>query len=104
MGYYTKHTLDIIGGHYDILNDIIESDMDTFYGLDTDGSTLDSVKWYSHEEDMKRVSLKYPDLVFKLRGEGEEAGDMWIHYYKNGKVQKCEAKITFDEFDENKLL
>lgn len=103
MGYYTSHNLDIIGGHYDILAEIIEGYSDTFYGLDTDGSPLDSVKWYSHEEDMRKVSKQYPELVFKLRGEGEESGDIWVEYYKNGLMQRCPAKITFDDYDESNL-
>jgi hypothetical protein len=34
---------------------------------------------------------------------GEEGGDMWKRYYKNGKVQVANAKITYDEYDETKL-
>lgn len=93
MGYYTNHTLQIIGGHEDILREIIDNDPDTFYGLDIDGSPMDSVKWYSHEEDMRRISKEYPDLVFKLSGEGEEAGDLWIEYHKNGKMQPVSPKL-----------
>ncbi|MGG3890206.1 hypothetical protein [Metabacillus fastidiosus] len=103
MGYYTEHTLEILGGHYDILEEIVENDPDTFYGIDTNEEPLDSVKWYSHQEDMRKISKQYPDLVFKLSGNGEESGDMWIEYYKNGLMQNCHAKITFDEYDESKL-
>lgn len=103
MGYYTSHKLEIVGGHMDILEQIIENDPQTFYGLYKDGSPLDSVKWYSHQEDMKQLSKQYPDLVFKLTGEGEETGDMWIEYHKNGKMQDCHAKITFEDYDESKL-
>jgi hypothetical protein len=103
MGYYTVHRLEIIGGHYDILEEIISRDEETFYGLEYDGSPTQEVKWYSHEEDMRKASERYPDLVFKLSGEGEESGDVWIKYFKNGKMQSCPAKITFDEYDESKL-
>jgi hypothetical protein len=53
---------------------------------------------------MRKVSKHYPDLVFKLSGEGEESGDVWVEYYKNGKMQRCSTKITFDEYDESKLI
>ncbi len=60
-------------------------------------------KWYGHEKDMKAFSRHFPDLVFKLEGRGEEPGDLWVKYFKNGKMQRCHAKITFAPFDENKL-
>lgn len=63
----------------------------------------DSCKWYRHDEDMKRISRKYPDTIFILEGKGEESGDIWKKYYLNGKCQKSEAVITFEEFDESKL-
>jgi hypothetical protein len=52
---------------------------------------------------MRAFSKIYPNTLFKLKGEGEEAGDVWIKYFKNGKMQSCPAKITFEEYDENKL-
>jgi hypothetical protein len=67
------------------------------------GECTDSVKWYGHEEDMKKLSLKFKDTVFCLRGEGEENKDMWYKYFKNGKMQECYAQITFEEYDESKL-
>ena len=63
----------------------------------------DSCKWYEHNTDMMEISKKYPNVVFVLHGEGEEAGDLWNAYYKNGKMQKCKGKITYDDFDEKEL-
>jgi hypothetical protein len=63
----------------------------------------DSCKWYDHESDMALFSKKYPESLFVLKGEGEESGDIWIKYFLNGKMQRAEAKITFEEFDESKL-
>ena len=103
MGYYTTYELSILGSHYETLSKIIENDRDTFYAVDECGEPVDSVKWYDHERDMMRVSKDYPDLVFKLEGEGEEARDIWIKYFKNGKMQYCPAMITFEGYDEDKL-
>ncbi len=63
----------------------------------------DDCKWYDHEEDMEKFSKKFPEYVFALEGRGEEPGDLWFHYFKNGKSQHCPAKISFDEYDEAKL-
>lgn len=60
-------------------------------------------KWYEVVEDMRIVSEKYPQTLFILEGEGDQSGDIWKKYFLNGKMQKADAKITFDEFDENKL-
>jgi hypothetical protein len=60
-------------------------------------------KWYESDEDMKKISKKYPLTIFVLEGEGEESGDLWKKYFLNGKMQEAKAKITYDEFDEKKL-
>jgi len=100
MGYYTTHDLEIIdqdeltvGAHIEEIEE--NSDDCCLFG--------DEVKWYEHQEDMTKHSLKYPDLVFVLSGEGEESGDIWKEYYKNGKMQFEKAKIVFGEYDESKL-
>lgn len=62
-----------------------------------------TAKWYSHERDLKDLSLKYPEVLFTVYGEGEESGDIWRKYFKNGKMQVCKAVITFPEFDEAKM-
>jgi hypothetical protein len=63
----------------------------------------DSCKWYEHDEDMKRLSNRFPTVLFTLEGKGEESGDIWIKYFKGGKSQRVNAKIVFDPYDESKL-
>lgn len=60
-------------------------------------------KWYEHNEEMIELSKQFPETVFCLYGNGEENGDTWYQYYKNGKSQYCPAKISYDEYDESKL-
>lgn len=99
MGYYTTFSLKVIG-HTEI--DHEEEISNEFH----DGYPVfdESVKWYDYQQDMKEYSLKYPELLFKLEGVGEQNEDMWICYFKNGKMQECPATITFDDFDESKLV
>jgi hypothetical protein len=59
----------------------------------------DGCKWYDHQKDMRSFSRKYPEVLFILSGEGEESGDMWRAYFKNGKMQFVKAKIVFDDFN-----
>lgn len=93
----------------------------THYSIETDGDTdaiigairkvsgygsilfEDSVKWYDNEKDCKEVSLKFPDTLITIKGEGEDPSDIWYQYFKNGKSQYCPAIITFEPFDESKM-
>jgi hypothetical protein len=95
MGYYTCHTLSIEQGPIVHEQEII----DTYPGAYFE----EPCKWYEMENDMKEFSLKYPDTVFLVHGEGDEHTDMWDCYFKNGKVQMCGAAITYDPYDEDKL-
>jgi len=70
---------------------------------DFDLSPDNTVKWYDHDEEMLELSKQFPNTVFCLHGEGEESGDLWYCYYKNGKKQYCPAQIVYEEYDETKL-
>lgn len=108
MGYYTRHTLTIIDNDdiniHTKVQDYINENEDLEYALGDDfGESSDSCKWYEHENDMRKISKAFPDILFLLEGEGEDSGDMWKEYYLDGKMQRCQAKLTFEEFDKEKL-
>lgn len=63
----------------------------------------DECKWYDHEEDMILLSQEFPNVLFKLHGEGEENGDIWDKYFMDGKMQYCPAKVQCAPFDRSKL-
>ena len=96
MGYYTKYELS-----YDI-GKVVESVEDITGYVEHYFTT--GCKFYKHEEVLKTFSLEYPDVLFTLEGVGEEAGDQWVKYFKNGKIQVSKAIITFEQFDEGKLV
>ena len=52
---------------------------------------------------MKEYSLNYPDLIFRIHGDGEEIEDFWDCYFKNGKMQSCPGTVIYDDYDETKL-
>jgi hypothetical protein len=102
MGYYTHFKLEEPKPiPLEILVFITSYKEDNFcYGIISE----EEVTWYEWKKDMVILSKAFPNIKFKLVGEGENAGDIWHAYFKNGKVQVCRAKIVFDGFDENKLV
>lgn len=110
MGYYTKYELNASdqtgkGRTLDFLQ-VAKKDNDYFDSLYRSGGDFgESWKWYDHESDVAEVTKlpQFKDWLIELRGEGEEAGDLWIKYFKNGKVQVCRAEIVYPPFDESKL-
>ena len=61
-------------------------------------------KWYEHSEDMKKVSVNFPDALLTLSGIGEESDDQWVEYHQNGKVQiERMPEWTPVPFDPDKL-
>ena len=106
MGYstlYKLHTIPALA--YSEINDLLKYfdgealEPDPFAVL-AEPEVLfgDSCKWYEHNDDMKKVSKKHPDVVFILDGEGEESGDVWRKFYKNGKVAVWRPHIEPPEY------
>lgn len=129
MGYYTRYSMevqDIDNKGYDSykiakymldkqkesnkfyvfkyeLEDFVENE-DATSGVDYGLSFGDNeYKWYDNEEDMRLLSKEFPDILFKLHGEGEDNKDIWDKYFMNGKMQYCPAKIIYPPFDKTKL-
>lgn len=110
MGYYTNYQLTIqkddkyLIDKDKFIQQLKEIAGYTFYAYESNEFlSSDGIKWYDHNIDMQCISKDFPDVIFKLCGEGEIGEDLWQAYFLNGKIQRCPAKITYDEFDENKL-
>lgn len=99
MGYYTRHELEIVSG----VDYNIDYEQEISELADYGSCFEDSIKWYDCEKNMKEYSKKHPNTIFCINGEGEESGDIWKAYFKNGKMFKTKAVITFEEFTEDKL-
>lgn len=109
MGYYTTYSLEIKNvndeqTYHAIRQAMIDKGIINYALYDDDKwpgenrivifQTYDMVKWYESTEDMTDISRMFPDCVFRLSGEGEETGDIWERYFKNGKNECCMAKIV----------
>jgi hypothetical protein len=104
MAYNTRYQLDA-DPWPESLGVTIDAD-EGFMGmaLEADGSTREACSWYEHERDVRSLSLKFPGVLFTLKGAGEQVGDLWMEYYCDGKIQRERAVITYPRFDESKLV
>ena len=85
MGYYTDYELYILDietleekSLQDIADYVLDFKVSTYF-FTVDALMRGAVcqyKWYESDEDMLALSKKFPGLVFKLRGIGENTGDM----------------------------
>ena len=115
MGYYTYYTMEARNiKDEDQYNTIVEEmkkvdlyAFDDHYGVfdsseyyevthDARFDTYDETKWYDHEYDMVKLSKLFPNVIFKLHGDGEEREDMWNKYFQDGKCEECFVHITYD--------
>lgn len=110
MGYYSDFKLSVVLENGDRARDrnigkaYVEHFVLTYESpLCTSGESQYPAKWYGHEDQLKDFSSKNPDILLLLEGVGEDYDYIWRKYFKGGKMQVCEAKISFDEFNENKL-
>lgn len=94
MGYYTRYD---ISENPDEIQEAIN--LKSGYTRVDD----DSIKWYDCEKDMREVSLNFPNQLLTVSGEGEESGDIWKGYFKDGKGFISKAKLVFEDFEESKL-
>lgn len=99
MGYNTRYHLTYPDTPFDQV-DKLDQELEEVcedYGFVAAGEPC---KWYDHEDDLRAFSKSKPGLLLKLKGEGEEAGDLWVKYFRDGLMQECRAKIVYPEMDE----
>lgn len=99
MGYYTDFQLRVDKGE---IPEEIRKIWENEYYYDPQYIAFNA-KWYDYDEEMLKISLENPDVLYTLEGKGEEFDDLWINYYKSGKSQHTRAQIIYEEFDENKM-
>lgn len=108
MGYCTAYKLGVQGSAPDELQrlvaDLKARSESAEYALNDDGSTCESCKWYDHENELRKFSKTAPTRVFVLSGWGEDSGDIWRKYFRDGKCQVAKAEIIIPEFSERLLV
>lgn len=117
MGYYTYYTMEARGikdeKEYNSIihamkeRELFEDSENDKYGVFDESTydetshsayfeTYDDAKWYDHTYDMVKFSKLFPDVTFKLHGDGEESEDLWNEYYHNGASEECRARIVYE--------
>lgn len=108
MGYYTDFTLKTKENSEDLKKVLRELDDISDYCFEIEeihgGVFEKNAKWYDFEEELKEVSKKLPDITIQVHGNGEESGDIWWKYFKNGKVaSKFIEIIDFPEIGDEEF-
>lgn len=89
MEYYTLHEIIVYDENLNELSDssigkkkIIEDiEKQTGYNM-----FEDSTKWYSCENDIKKISKINPNQYIVIRGDGEDSLDFWQKIFKEGNL------------------
>lgn len=89
MGYYTRY--DISNNSEDVREALV---IQSGYGC----LESDSIKWYDWANDIKAVSLRYPGTEVHVSGEGEESGDIWKAFAKDGLVYRAEVVLEYGPY------
>lgn len=124
MGYYTNFSIEIrkaitraeakaiILEINRAVNPQLENKKDGIFVLIDDSSIednekaiwevdgYDEMKWYAWREDMKDIAQKYPDIEFRLEGNGEDKDDWWVALFKGDKFQIKYCVPPIDEWED----
>ena len=110
MGYYTNYKMtvkDKDGMEIDSSLEPLFDEQVLYQGKvsiqDVITQNLDACKWHDHQEDMLEYSANHPEYLFILDGEGEESGDIWRKFYKDGKSYEWKLEYALPDFDPKKL-
>ena len=104
MGYNTDYTLTYFSVDHKAIEAFVKGNYDyPDFLLELVDGFSNNGKWYEHSEEMRKLSVAFPEIHFELQGFGEEQPDAWVKHFLGGKMQKCEGTITFPPFDKNKL-
>lgn len=57
--------------------------------------------WDDYEEDMRRFSKMFPEVLFTVDIAGFEPYDISRVYFQDGKMQKAKVDIKYSDMDED---
>lgn len=112
MSYYTDFRLTVPQGQIGLATlraALLEitPEKDKFQELeegDTEIASFGEIEWYDHHFDCAELSRRFPNVILRLEGRGQERGDDWFAYYLNGKCQISRGEMVFPAFDMQKFV
>lgn len=101
MGYYTWFTLSILEDPANQEENFYE-ELDKKIGRVAELKEYGAIdaKWYDWESDMIELSKKFPKIMFRLDGSGEEQFDVWDCHFCNGRSYYRKIQTYWEPFDE----
>lgn len=93
MGYYTYHTVTAMREGEDVTDKALDLLREATGYRDEYMTGAESAKWYDCATDLVDVSKLEPDIEFRVYGEGEGSGDIWVLWAKNGAIQRWSPNI-----------
>lgn len=108
MGYYTQFLITWDKHEDETIDQAIEKKFNEITGIDEESfgwsydvwdgdkktySITFNAKWYNWKKDMNELSRAYPDMIFRVTGDGEESGDFWKSIWKDGCYEIQYAEI-----------
>lgn len=88
MSYRTYYTISCqTDGEEHDLTDVMVTDLSEISGYgEAQFIGQDDAKWYDCEYDMIEMSAKHPLTIFRVYGDGDGPGDLWVRWFHDGKL------------------
>lgn len=103
MGYRTNFSIYVLAPQEDreaILDDIQKTSGYTPEERDDDAgfAYIGDASWCNRDRDLKTVSLRHPEAIIEVQGEGDDRDDTWSARYRAGEKEEHEMEHILPPF------
>ncbi len=95
MGYDTFYNVNIISFNEEERNAVREEIARAAFDERAKSSDVDygfEAHWYDHDDDLKAIAKRHPDVIIEVSGDGEDPNDIWASRYHGDRSET----IRFD--------
>jgi hypothetical protein len=96
MGYYSRFKVTVDPEN---MTDAVIKRLSEIagYSAGSFGGSGESIKWYTCENDVQKVSAEFPLAVITVDVNGEDTGDIWRLYATGGITERADAMWVIAE-------